>query len=76
MPFCLAFNSAGFHTNMIVLIIKYLGVVHRKFISGLHILGLTNRQGKSLAMCLSLSVMIGSRRIWGKRRFRDGVVPG
>ena len=52
---------------MIVLIIGTLGVVHRKFISGLLVLGRTKLQGRSLARYLpSLSVMIGSRRAFGK----------
>ena len=76
MPLCLALNSVGFHTKIIVLIIGSLGVVHRKFISGLHILGLTQRQGRSLARYLSLSVMSGSRRVWERIwRFRTGAAP-
>ena len=47
MPLCLVLNIAGFHTKIIVLIrMGSLGVVHRKFKSGLHILGLTQRQFK------------------------------
>ena len=36
MPLCLALISAGVHTKIILLIIVSLGVVHRKFISGLY----------------------------------------
>ena len=33
-------------------------------------LGLAKRQGRNLSRYLSLSVMIGSRRVWERRRFR------
>ena len=60
---------------MIVLIIGSLGVVHTKFMSGLHILVFTKRQGRNLARYLSLSEMIGSKRVSERRWFRAGVAP-
>ena len=67
MPLCLTLNEAGFFTKIIVLIIGSLGTVHRRFGKGLMLLGLSKRKSKSLTKYLSLSVMIGSRRIWARR---------
>lgn len=67
MPLCLSLNDAGFTTKVIVLVIGSLGIVHKKVVPGLSILGLSKRQSKSLARYLSISVMIGSRRAWARR---------
>ena len=52
---CLCVKSAGFHTTIIVLIIGSLGVAHKTFISGLHILGLTKVRVGTVARYFSLS---------------------
>ena len=74
MPLCLALNNVGFHTKIIVLIIGSLGHVHKRFVSGLQTLGISRQASRSLARYVATSVMIGSRRVWERRRFRVGVV--
>ena len=69
MPLCLKMAEAGFNTKVIVLVIGSLGSVHRRVVSGLRMLGLSQRQSKGLARYLSVSVMIGSRRVWARRRY-------
>ena len=61
--------EAGFNTKVIVLVIGSLGSVHRRVVPGLRMLGLSQRQSKGLARYLSVSVMIGSRRVWARRRY-------
>jgi len=66
-PLCAHLSEAGFQTKVVVLVIGSLGTVHRRFISGLKMMGLNARVSRSLARYLSLSVMIGSRRVWARR---------
>lgn len=70
MPLCIALNDAGFHTKIVVLVIGSLGFVHKRFVCGLQLLGLSRRQSRTLARYLATSVMIGSRRVWERRRYR------
>jgi hypothetical protein len=72
MPLCLLLNTAGFHTKIIVLIIGSLGNVHRRFVPGLQQLGISKREAKTTARYTSISVMIGSRRVWQRRQFMMG----
>ena len=72
---CLALNSAGFHTNIIVLISGSLGVVHRKFISGLHILGITQRQCGSLAGTSALAWWLAQGEFGKEGAFVLGLRP-
>ena len=72
MPLCLLMNDAGFNTKVVVLIIGSLGTVHRRVVPGLRMLGLPQRQSRSLARYLSVSVMIGSRRAWARRNYMCG----
>ena len=44
---CNKCNELGYHTKIIVLIIGPLGLVHKKFINGLKVIGLNNIKGKS-----------------------------
>lgn len=71
MPLCIKLNDAGFFTKVIVLVIGSLGHVHKRVVSGLTLLGLSKRQSTGLARYMSISVMIGSRRAWARRRFRE-----
>ena len=70
MPLCLALSEAGFSTKIIVLVLGSLGHVHRRFISGLKLLGISSQQSKALAQYTSNSAMIGSRRVWERRRYK------
>ena len=73
MPLCLALEGAGFSTKVIVLVLGSLGHVHRRFITGLQMLGIGTQRAKTLTRYLATSVMIGSRRVWERRGFRLGV---
>ena len=55
-----ALNSAGFHTKIIVLIIGSLGVVHRKFLSGLYIWGFADLLNMSSALKLFCCVLLAA----------------
>ena len=72
MPLCIQLSDAGFNTKVVVLVIGSLGTVHRRLVPGLRLLGLSQRQSKSLARYLSVSVMIGSRRVWARRNHLCG----
>ena len=70
LPLCFALTDAGFETKTVVIVIGALGTVHNKVVPGLRMLGLSTRQSKSLARYLSVSVIIGSRRVWARRGCR------
>ena len=59
--------EAGFTTKIVVLVIGSLGHVHRHVVPGLSMLGLSRQSSKALARYLSISAMIGSRRVWARR---------
>ena len=65
IPLCNALASIGLHSSIIVLIISSSGLVHNRFVSGLKLVSLS--RAKDIAKYLSISVMIGSRRVWKKR---------
>ena len=58
---------SGYDAKIIVLIVGSLGHVHKRFTSGLKMLGIPNSVAKSLAKYASVSAMIGSHIIWRKR---------
>ncbi len=63
-----AFRTIGYKCLIVSLIISSSGIVHKNFTTGLKILGFSKPRAKDLAKYLSVSVMIGSHRIW-RRRF-------
>ena len=67
IPLCLQLREAGFSTKVVVLVIGSLGTVHQHVVPGLTLIGLSRRTSKSLAKYLSVSTMIGSRRVWARR---------
>ena len=67
LPLCLEINAFGYACRTLVLIIGSLGNVHRRVVSGLKLAGMCNRSARWLAKYLSVSVMIGSSRVWQKR---------
>jgi hypothetical protein len=66
-PLCLAIQDLGYECKTIVLIIGALGIVHKHFVPGLKKLGFNNIVAKALARYISISSMIGSRRVWRRR---------
>ena len=68
MPLCLDVQGTGHRCTIIVLVIGALGLVHRRYVSGLQRIGFSKTVAKAIAKYLSLSSMIGSRRIWRRRR--------
>ena len=58
---------SGYDAKIIVLIVGSLGHVHRRFTTGVRVLGIPNVMAKSLAKYASVSAMIGSHIIWRKR---------
>ena len=66
-PLSLEINECGYHTKIIVLIIGSLGHVHKKFTSGLKMIGFCNTDAKFTAKYYSNSVIIGSYKIWKQR---------
>ena len=67
IPLNISLSNAGFQTKTIVLVVGSLGTVHKRFVKGLMMLGLSKYRAKNLAKYISLSVMIGSRRAWARR---------
>ena len=67
LPLCLQLNEEGFSTKIVVLVVGSLGTVHHRVVPGLTMLGLPRQSSKGLAKYLSISVMIGSRRVWARR---------
>ena len=63
MPLCLNVQNAGHRCTVIVLVIGALGLVHKRYVPGLQKLGFSKPVGKAIAKYLSISSMIGSRRI-------------
>ena len=70
LPLSFALTDAGFETKIVVIVIGSLGTVHNKVVTGFRMLGLSTRHSKSLARYLSVSVIIGSRRVWARRGCR------
>ncbi len=70
MPLCLEIQSKGYKCTIIVLIIGSLGFVHKRYISGLCKIGFNSHSAKAISKFLSVSSMIGSRRVWTRRRRR------
>ena len=66
-PLTVELNELGYYTKVIVLIIGSLGHVHKKFINGLKILGLSSRESKFIAKFYATSVIIGSYKVWKQR---------
>ena len=66
LPLYLKLREAGFSTKIIVLVVGSLGTVHHRVVPGLRLLGMSRRSSASLAKYLSVSVMIGSRRVWAR----------
>ena len=66
-PLSLEINSLGYHTKIVVLIIGSLGHVHKRFVNGLKMIGLTNTDSKFTAKFYSTSIIIGSFKIWKQR---------
>ena len=66
-PLSLEINSLGYNTKIIVLVIGSLGHVHKRFVNGLKIIGLSNTDSKFTAKFYSTSVIIGSYKIWKQR---------
>ena len=57
----------GYHTRIIVLIIGSLGLVHKKFVNGLKVIGFTTSKAKAIAKYVSVSAQIGSYLCWSSR---------
>ena len=68
MPLCLNVQNTGHRCSVIVLVIGALGLVHKRYVPGLQKLGFSKPVGKAIAKYLSISSMIGSRRVWRRRR--------
>ena len=68
MPLCLSIQNTGHRCTIIVLVIGALGLVHRRYVSGLQKLGFNKPVSKAIAKYFSISSMIGSRRVWRRRR--------
>ena len=66
-PLCLAIQDFGYECKIIVLVAGALGIVHKHFVPGLRILGFNNVVAKAIAKYVSISSMIGSRRVWRRR---------
>jgi hypothetical protein len=61
----------GYSCKVVVLLVGSLGLVHKRFVSGLNLLGVSPiRRAKGIAKYCSVSATIGSRIIW-KQRCRD-----
>ena len=67
-PLCNSIQNIDYRCTVIVLIIGCLGLVHKRCVKGLQILGMSKARAKALAKYISVSAMIGSRRIWRRRR--------
>ena len=63
-PLSLEINQLDFSTRIIVLIVGSLGNVHKRFISGLKLLNLSNTDAKFMAKYCSVSAIIGSHMTW------------
>ena len=67
MPLCQRISDLGYHCKIVVLIVGSLGSVHKKFISGLCMAGLSPRRARAIAKYCSISAAIGSKIIWKLR---------
>ena len=63
-PLSLELNDLGYRTKIFVFVIGSLGHVHGRFVSGLKNIGFSQTESKFLAKYLSISVIIGSYKIW------------
>ena len=68
-PLADAFETLGYTCRTIGLIIGSSGLVHKNFVPGLQILKLSKSVSKQLTKYCSVSVMVGSFRVW-RRRYR------
>ena len=68
MPLGLEIQNSGYRCTVIVLVIGALGLVHGRYVSGLIKLGFSKSVAKAIAKYLSISSMIGSRRVWRRRQ--------
>ena len=67
LPLCQKITDLGFSCRVIVLVIGSLGAVHKRFLSGLKIAGISPSRGKAVVRYCSVSAMIGSYIIWRQR---------
>ena len=67
MPLCQRISDLGYHCKIVVLIVGSLGSVHKKFVSGLCMAGLSPRRARAIAKYCSISAAIGSKIIWKLR---------
>jgi hypothetical protein len=66
-----AYSRVRLQLEVVVLLVGSLGLVHKRFVSGLNLLGVSPiRRVKGIAKYCSVSATIGSRIIW-KQRCRD-----
>ena len=67
-------NDLGYRSKIFVFIIGSRGHVHRRFVSGLKNIGFSLTESEYLAKYLSISVIIGSYKIWKfKCKFNLGI---
>ena len=67
LPLCQRISDIGFNCRIIVLIVGSTGSVHKKFVSGLCMAGLTPARARAIAKYCSISAAIGSKIIWKQR---------
>lgn len=67
LPLCQKISDMGYQCKVIVLVIGSLGLIHKRFVSGLQIIGLPKNRAKAIARYCSVSAMIGSLIIWKQR---------
>ena len=67
LPLCHRISDLGFQCKIIVLIVGSTGSVHKKFISGLVLAGLSIKCSRAIAKYCSVSAAIGSHIIWKQR---------
>ena len=63
MPLCELMVHFGYDTKIFVCIVGSLGHVHKRFSSGLKLMGIPSSVAKSVAKYASVSAMIGSHII-------------
>lgn len=66
-PLSLELSSHGFQAEIIVLVVGSFGLVHKRFVSGLKKLSITQTKSKFLAKFISVSAMIGTHIVWMQR---------
>ena len=67
LPLCQRIDDIGYKCKIIVLIIGSVGNIHKRFVPGLQMLGLSRQNARSVAKYCSVSATIGSRIIWRQR---------